>query len=127
MPFANHGSLITCLLQEFGHGLLASVEIVAVVAKSVFMAVLTREHAGAAWSRNGVGHVAVAENKSFLSYFVNVGCGDSIPVGIGTDSLTGMIVGHDVDDVERFVDFGFIFLSSAGGEKKTGADGREYS
>jgi len=86
------------------------------------MAVLTREHAGAAWSRNGVGHVAVAENKSFLSYFVNVGCGDSIPVGIGTDSLPGMIVGHDVDDVERFSVFNTLFLSGAGSEEEAGGE-----
>ena len=86
------------------------------------MAVLTREHTRTARPRNGICHIAVGKNKPFPCNIVNVGCGDSIPVGIGTDSLTGMIVGHDVDDVERFVDFGFIFLSSAGGEEEAGGE-----
>ena len=86
------------------------------------MAVLTREHAGAARSRNGIGHIAVGKNKPFPCNIVNVGCGDSIPVGIGTDSLPGMIVGYDVDVVERFSVFNTLFLSGAGSEEEAGGE-----
>ena len=102
--------------------MLVSVESVAVVSKSVFMAVLTREHTRTARPRNGICHIAVGKNKPFPCNIVNVGCGDSIPVGIGTDSLPGMIVGHDVDDVERFSVFNTLFLSGAGSEEEAGGE-----
>ena len=102
--------------------MLVSVESVAVVSKSVFMTVFAGEHAGAAGPGNGIGHVTVCENEPFPCNIVNVGCGDSIPVGIGTDSLPGMIVGHDVDDVERFSVFNTLFLSGAGSEEEAGGE-----
>ena len=102
--------------------MLTSVETVAVVAKSVFMTMFPREHTRTARPRNGICHIAVAENQPFPCNIVNVGCGDSIPVGIGTDSLPGMVVGHDVDDVERFSVFNTLFLSGAGSEEEAGGE-----
>ena len=47
MPFANHGSLVSGLLKEFGECLLISVERTGVIGKTILVAELTGEDAGA--------------------------------------------------------------------------------
>ena len=86
------------------------------------MTMFPSEHTRTARPRNGIGHVAVAENQSFSGYIVNMGRSKTIPVGICTDGLPGMVVGHDVDDVERFSVFNTLFLSGAGSEEEAGGE-----
>ena len=114
MPFANYSRLVACFLKEFWHGLLASIKRVGIVHETIFMTMFPCKHTCAARSGNRIGNIAVVENQSFLGNIINIGSGCAKSVGIRTDCLTSMVVGHNVDNVERFLNFCFFFLYSAG-------------
>ena len=74
MPLAHDGCLVARLLQELGHGLLRTVkDAVLVVRKAVLVGVLAGNHAGAARTREGVGHVGVYELHAVGGDAVKVG------------------------------------------------------
>ena len=101
MPLSDHGGLVTCLLEEFGEGLLRAVEVDPVVDDAVDMAVFSSEDDGPAGSADRVGAEAVVKSHAPL--------GDAIEVGrfvdfaaVATHGVRGVVVGHDEDDVWFF-------------------------
>ena len=99
MPLANECGLIACLLKQFGHGLLGTVEdTVLVVGETIDVAVLTCEHAGTTGPRKTVGHETVAEEHTLLGNLVEIGSLD-VALAIGTECLSRVVVSHNVDDV----------------------------
>ena len=99
MPLTHDGSLVTCLLQEFGHRLLSTIEdAMLVVGKSIFVGMLTSEHTGARRTAQGVGNERACEFHPVLRDAVEVGSFDITTV-VGREHLRRVVVCHDVDDV----------------------------
>ena len=118
VPFAHNCSLIPGLLQQFGEGELRTVEAGAVVDEAIGMAMLAREHTGAAGATDGVGYEAVGEAYALIGYAVNVGR-FNVTLVVGTDGLVRVVVAHDEEDVHRLLGCGSLGLlvgSGTGGE-----------
>jgi hypothetical protein len=107
MPFANHGSLVTILLEKLRESQLVAIEGGRVVDEPVGMTVLAGEHAGTARSADGIGHEAIGESYTFIADTVDVR-GMDVPLVIRTDGLIRMVITHDIDDVHFFGSFRFL-------------------
>ena len=118
VPFTDQRCLIAGFLEQLGHGLLRAVEdAVLVVGKSVFVGVLTGEHASTRGAAERVGDKRTGEFHTVLRHAVEVG-GLDVAVIIGREHLRRVVVGHDVDDV--------VALLCGGTEgKQRGNDGRK--
>ena len=98
VPLADQGGLVAGGLEEFGVGLLRAVELVAVLAEAVDVAVLACEDDRAGWPADGVGDVTAVEAHAAIGDAVDVG--GLVAVGaVGADGLVGVVVGHDEEDV----------------------------
>ena len=96
--------------------LLRSIEGGVVIQLTVLVAVLAREQAGTAWPRDGVGHIGISEDHPIVGNAIEIGRLD-MTVVVATHHLPRVIVGHDVNNVQRF----FICRSPAtgtGGEQR---------
>ena len=101
VDLAYHRRLVATGTQQLGQGLLALVELVRglVVDLAIHVAVLPREHAGTAGPRDGVRHEALGEAHALTRDRVYIRSGD-VALVVGADHLIGVVVRHDVDDVE---------------------------
>ena len=66
MPFANDGSFVTCFLQQFGKGQLASIKGAAIVDLPIQMVMLTREHHGPARSTYSIADKTIGKQSTFV-------------------------------------------------------------
>ena len=98
VPLADHRRLVTGVVQQFGEGLLVTVEGARIVREAVHMAVLAREDAGPRGTRDGVGDVAVLEEHALTRQTVEVGGFDQ-QAAVTAHGLRGVVVGHHNDDV----------------------------
>ena len=98
MPFTYDGRLVSCLLQQLGEGLLASVKRLRIVCEAVFMAVLACQQTSPARSAQRVGYKAVGETHAFGRNPVDVRRLDKTAV-VRTDGLIGMVVAHDIENI----------------------------
>ena len=106
VPLSDDCGLVTSLLKQFRHGLLRAVEYASsIVGKSVGMAVLAGNHAGAAGTAQRVGDEAVGKSHAITSNAVEVWGLDKM-ASIATHHLCRVVIGHDVNYVKRF---GFLF------------------
>ena len=99
VPLSDDGGLIACGLQQFGHRLLRTVkDAMFVVSKSVFVRMLSGEHASTRGPAQRVGHIGAGKAHPILRHSVEVGSVDIARV-VGRKHLGGVVVGHDVDDI----------------------------
>src|SRR5262249_40864170 len=74
MPFADQRSLIARSLQQLWESSLRAIEAaIYVVEKAIDMIVGARQHRGAAWAADGIGHQTPVEAHSLLSQTVEIG------------------------------------------------------
>ena len=99
VPLSHDGSLITCLLQEFGHCLLGTIEdTMLIVGETILVRVLTCEHAGTRGTTEGVGNKRTCKLHPILCDAIEVGSLNVATI-IRRKHLRGVVVRHDVDDV----------------------------
>ena len=102
VPLAYHRSLVACLLEQLGEGLLRAVEALGVVGKAVGVAMFASEHACSARPGERVGHEAVGEPHSTLCQAVDIG--RMIDSGaVGGDGLVTVVITHYIYNVERLL------------------------
>ena len=101
VPFANHGRLVAGLLQQFGKGLLAPVKLIPIVAHTVQVAVFSGQNRGPAGCAKTISTKGVFKAHSFLCQSVDVGRFVNF-ASVGTDSIGGVIIGHDENDIGSF-------------------------
>src|SRR4051812_32981795 len=101
MPLTYDSGLIASRLEQLGHGGLRSVKAaVFVIIESIRVAVFAREDASAARAANGIRHQAAVEAHALFGQTINVGSLDEFArVVIRADSLVGMVIGKDENDV----------------------------
>ena len=127
VPFTNHGSLISILLEKFWESQLVAIESSGIVDESVGMAMLAGEHTGTAGATDGVGHEAVGEAHALVGYAVNIGR-FNVTLVIGTDGLVRVVVAHDEENVHRLLgcrSLLFLVASCASGKACKGK-GAQY-
>ena len=113
MPLSNNGSLVTCSLQEFRHGLLRTVEHTGcIVGKAVGMTMLTGKHTAR------LGPLKELATKLFVKITTIVG--DTVQIWsfhkvapIATHHLCRMVIGHDIHDI---ILVGNFFLTTIRGQ-----------
>ena len=129
MPFPEKSGLIPCILEVTGKSGLGGIEHAGgVLGESIFMAVFSCEHACTAWAAEGVGHETVCEAESVLGNTVQVG-GHSVAFVIAAHGLCRVVVGHDIDNVERLLSLrlgglfvGCLSLGSSGNNSCQGEE-----
>ena len=101
MPLADHGRLITNLLQQFRKRLLRAVKVIAVVHKTIQMVVLTRQNDGATRTANRIRAKAITERHALSSQLVNVRRWIDIfePTVVRTNRVRRMIIGKNKQDI----------------------------
>ena len=98
MPFADDGCLIAVALKDFGHILLAVVDMGADGGDLVDVVVSAGEDGGAAGLAERVGAEAVVEKHTALGYAVEIGGPvDARPVT--THGVGCVVVGHDEENI----------------------------
>src|SRR5688572_23996360 len=97
MPFPNYRSVITGLLQVFGHMRLRAVEGVE-NRHAILMTVFASENRRPARSANRILHKAVLEPHAFSRQPVHIWRAVNLPA-IGADGVRSMIVSHDEQNV----------------------------
>ena len=128
MPFANHSSLVAGLLQKFGDEGHSGVNSLSQSSLPVLVTVKTGHQAGAAGCGQGILDIGLVEAYSFGSQAVHVRsrCLAAQGMAVGADGLIGMVIRHDVDDVQPLRGFLALGLRCKGlhcGYRKTGGNG----
>jgi len=99
MPFADHASVVTAILQVLRHVVAAAVEAIE-YRHGIAVRVLSGEQGGAARGANGVGDEAIGEASASLGEAVKVR--GLVDLGaVGGDGVLGVVVGKDENDVGR--------------------------
>ena len=112
VPFPDHRRLVSARLQQLRQCLLAAVEdAVLVVRETVGMTVLAGQQAGPGGSAQGICDKTVCEAGPFLGQTVDVG-GPHEPLVIRAYGLVGVVVTHDVNDIQRL--FGLFLCLGTG-------------
>lgn len=101
VPFSHNSRLVASLLQQFGEESASCVDAFAKLSLSVLIAIHTRHKAGARRRRERVLHEGAVEPHTTLCQSVDVGCRCKLGycATISTDTLKGMVVTHNVNDV----------------------------
>ena len=101
VPLADDGSLIACILQQFGEECARCVDALAQLALSILMTVKSGHQTCTRRCRERVLNECLVKTHSALGYTVDVGrrCELANGVSIGRDALEGMVVAHDVHNV----------------------------
>ena len=86
------------------------------------MTVKTSHEAGTAGSRKGILYICLVEPDSFIGQAVHVGsrCLAAQWMAIGADGLVGMVIRHDVNDVQSLWSFFLLGCNSRGKSRQCG-------
>ena len=115
VPLANKRRLVSRLLEELGEGLLRTIELaMRIVVEPVLMAMLAGNHAGTARATEGVRDETIRKQYTLFRNAVEVGR-MGITLVVATHHLGGVVVRHDVHDVERLLRF-LLLLGLASGK-----------
>ena len=98
VPFADHGSLVSGLLKEFGECLLIAVECTCIIGKTIFVTELAGEDASARRSRKSIDSVTIIKANTFIGNPIHIRSLDQIS-SITGHCLSGVIIRHHEDDV----------------------------
>lgn len=101
VPFADHRGLIAGFFHLNGEHLIARLHLATQIERAVRVVVLTGQHAGAGGRTDGVGAEGVREQRPFVGQPVDVRRGSdfSQTAAVRGNSVSGVIIGHDVQNV----------------------------
>ena len=118
VPLADDTRLVAVLLQYLRDEGLGGVDARTQTPLSVLVAVQARDEAGAARRRERVLDIGAREGHTLGRQTVDVGRGRQLRDGmtVCTDGLVGVVIGHDVDDVERLGLDGALRGAGGGGQ-----------
>ena len=110
VPLPDDGGLVARLMEQFGHKGHRGIQDVAEHGLAVLVAVEAGHQAGAAGGGEGIFHIGPPEQDAFPGQAVQVG-GRCLPgerVSVCADGLVGVVVRHDIDDVQPSVGRGLV-------------------
>lgn len=123
VPLSDHSGVVSRFTELDGEGLLSGRHPAGQVKGSVGVIVLPGEDTGPGGRADGVGAKGVFKKSAFLGEAIDRWGGRDFgkPAPIGGDSVRGMIVRHDVEDIGPGVVFVFVLI----GEGKAGKEDQD--